>query len=601
MLASVHILDEIVSNKHLMRISKEVGNDWEDLAIQLEFTFEDLDDIKEHSRDPKQQRSQMLRQWKTKLTRESQRTLPPSYSNLIKAIQNMNNVRTDLKELVQRLAEEHLHRAGMSEPKPVSAEMSNMQPIQPESTNPTRALKCEFTPSLVCLGAILFLTVCLTVLFLWCTNPPINRSELLPCSYGLGLPFPEGSDFDDSHLPQKRRWLTGREKDAREVINMLLRTHIVNIYGAIGSGKSSLAIYIGQKMANNGTPVYYINMEEKISLFMKCNSLDTQISISGEQSSPQLLKIWSDTLTKYTILILDNCDHILTNSSRTKTNFLNLALDVSQKNLHLLVVSQEAVNVINGDTDIWKLGMLDQKNSVKLLKHKIRGNRSDIKEYHLIQLANLVDGYPFALSAIAANLQVITPTVLIKQLKDDSTGVLSISSIHVDQFRIIMKEEVSRLNKLEPFKECGYKVSLFPGSFDFEASTSFVDGSCLLAFMRYSLLECYPSTLCGDTRCKMLRPFREYLKQLVNDTDKHAFYGKYEKYFKFFLKNVQGNKSLMEETHHIDLYQEMLLERETLQKDGFKFSHEEYEVLSIFEESGYLHDTLKVAFNEHAH
>ena len=75
---------------------------------------------------------------------------------------------------------------------------------------------------------------------------------------------PPGFDLPTIH---HNDFFIGRGNDISMVISMMAYAHIININGAPGIGKSTLAIHVGYKLLRNGTSVRYINMGEKISLF----------------------------------------------------------------------------------------------------------------------------------------------------------------------------------------------------------------------------------------------------------------------------------------------------------------------------------------------
>ena len=50
----------------------------------------------------------------------------------------------------------------------------------------------------------------------------------------------------------------GREKDTHQILLRVARAHIININGAPGFGKSTLAIHVGYEIFKSGTSVRYI-------------------------------------------------------------------------------------------------------------------------------------------------------------------------------------------------------------------------------------------------------------------------------------------------------------------------------------------------------
>ena len=60
-----------------------------------------------------------------------------------------------------------------------------------------------------------------------------------------------------------------------------------------------------------------------------------------------------------------------------------------------------------------------------------------------------------------------------------------------ERFHVIMDVAFDRL---EVLKDCGYVLSLFPGSFDEMARTAIVERQCLEAYLKHSLLSEYSLT-----------------------------------------------------------------------------------------------------------
>ena len=163
------------------------------------------------------------------------------------------------------------------------------------------------------------------------------------------------------------------------MICKVARVHIVNINGAPGFGKSTLAIHVGYEITKNGTYVRYINMEDRVFTVMiqprrsesetavpsdtnippQMQKLSTSltegpkyslfVSVGQKSSSNESedvfeeLQGWSEKLNCMSVLIIDNCDDIL--ASTTRHRFLKLidtlVIIKSHLNLHIVVVSRE--------------------------------------------------------------------------------------------------------------------------------------------------------------------------------------------------------------------------------------------------------------------
>lgn len=416
-------------------------------------------------------------------------------------------------------------------------------------------------------------------------------------------------DIPESDLPVLSGPFVGREQDLSEVMKMALNVHIININGAPGFGKSFLGMHTGYEIIKNGTPVRYINIEDKLAYFQtptqteqKSDSgfnkddydfhhepvwLKTTTALTkamkftltvplgfGSPSESEkttlfedLLK-WSENLNCTTVLILDNCDDIL--SSSVRNNFfsqVNLLIKSSQHNLHIILISQEKLILLDW-FDSWTIQELSQNASIELLETLAPGigyNEAEI-------VADLVGRCPLALKVVGHLLHRYGDQLtekLEEELEQNPIDVLDQASAQRHQFGAIMNIV---FNRLEELKECGYAVSLFPGSFSSQAGIAILSESpnrCLNLFTKHSLLDEF---LHGyDHRYKMHRLIKEYFLEKVSDKEKLEFHYNFCLYYEKLLLHFAMNSTmikksewhmLMLEEHNIFIYLQYVLSKE---------------------------------------
>ena len=282
------------------------------------------------------------------------------------------------------------------------------------------------------------------------------------------------------------------------------------------------------------------------------------------------LQKWSKGINCTTVLILDNCDDIL--SSLIRDNFISqidMLIQYSQSNLHIILVSQEKLVLLDW-FDRWTVKELSNDSSIELLEKLAPG----IKYSHAKTVAELVGRCPLALKVVGNLLHIYGDTLtqnLEEELKENPIDVLDQASIRKQQFRAIMNIVFKRLDEL---KECGYAVSLFPGSFSQEAGCAILSDSpkrCLNLFTKHSLLDEY---LHGyHHRYKMHRLIKEYFVEKLSDVDKVDFVNKFCLYYETFLLRFATNTTIVDESewhmmksdeHNIFLYLQNLISREDL-------------------------------------
>ena len=366
--------------------------------------------------------------------------------------------------------------------------------------------------------------------------------------------------FPENDLPTIHPPFIGRENDIYQVLRRVANAHIVNINGAPGFGKSTLAIYIGYEIFKNGTSVRYINVEDKVS------SIVNQLQKSEGEAMPEFtsntnvhqaqtnaliefrrfllsvmpinpklrskyenffeeLQMWSETIKCTSVLILDNCDDILVSPAREK--FLSLINSLVLKShflLHIIIVSHEKLLYLDS-FDSWIVRELNQSASVQLLDKLAPA----IDNESLVTVAELVEGCPLALKVIGQLLH-IHGALLIQKMKIELITILDKASDQKQRFRAIMNVAFNGLGDL---KDCGHVLSLFPGSFDESAGNAIVQEKCLETYVKHSLLNDYSLAL--NYRYKMHRLIKEYLQEKISISEYTTFKTRFRKYFETLL------------------------------------------------------------------
>ena len=190
--------------------------------------------------------------------------------------------------------------------------------------------------------------------------------------------------------------------------------------------------------------------------------------------------------------------------------------------------------------DRWMVRELNQSTSIQLLD-KIA---PAIDNESLREVAELVEGCPLALKIIGKLLD-IHGDQLIHKLKKELLSMLDKVSRPEQRFHVILDVAFSRLGLL---KDCGYTLSLFPGSFDESAGNAVVSKECLERYLKHSLLNDY--YIASNYRYRMHRLIKEYLKEKISVSQNTTFITKFRKHFESLLLNY----SLKQEIDFADKY-----------------------------------------------
>ena len=205
----------------------------------------------------------------------------------------------------------------------------------------------------------------------------------------------------------------------------------------------------------------------------------------------------------------------------------------------------------------WTVQELNQSASVHLLDKLAPA----IDNESLTSVAELVEGCPLALKVIGQLLH-IYGAPLISKVEKKLITVLDKASIQEQRFRVIMDVAFSRLGDL---KDCGYVLSLFPGSFDERAGDAIVQEECLETYLKHSLLNDY--SLAFNYRYKMHRLIKKYLQEKISLSANTNFVARFKKHFETMLLTYAIKQEIDDteqyvlslELHNLNHLRELLL------------------------------------------
>lgn len=366
-------------------------------------------------------------------------------------------------------------------------------------------------------------------------------------------------------LPIINSPFVGREVEMNKVIHYINTNtaHIININGAPGFGKSLLVIHVGYEMLKQGSTVRYIDAFEKFlsssipkehteeqaqskqrtmgftnskaaslahpfSSAMISNIMhDTKKSVEHTNDVVEKLLTWSENINCHTVLILDNCDDLIYDDV-TRENLIELVkLMIQNANnlLHVIITSHQVLYILD-DFESLVVKELSKAASARLLSHMA----PNISLLHSEEVVSLLEGCPLALKVVGMLLhkqEDRLSEILQKELQQHPIQVLDKVSTQRERFGAIMDVVYEHLGYMQ---ECGYYISLFPGSFAHQTGSKTIPiHNCLETFVEHSLLDRYH--VVDQTRYKMHRLIREYFKEKGNHSLKFKFEKNYCDYF----------------------------------------------------------------------
>ena len=282
--------------------------------------------------------------------------------------------------------------------------------------------------------------------------------------------------LDSKSLPSiGHKIFIGRDASMNEIMQKIdyVKSYppIISIVGPPGFGKSTLAIHIGHEMVADGVLVYYVDMTEvssKQALAEKILAGDPGV-VAIKSITTDRLYNWARNLHQRTLLILDNCDGILHNTTDLPTVIEEL-LDSSPR-LKILITSRKSVLQENHFT--YRLQNLSSEASCTVLQRVT--DHEGLNSTTCKSIANLTGNVPLALQVVGAILNSATPPdlmTIIGDLEKDLIPTLSPEDLYPVEKRVNKSISLSYQYLTPHLQTIGRYIANFPGSFNKKAACS---------------------------------------------------------------------------------------------------------------------------------
>ncbi len=262
--------------------------------------------------------------------------------------------------------------------------------------------------------------------------PPAEREAWLRFARGLSG-FPEKADSFSgkprTNLLSSLTSFIGREKEINEVANLIAKNRLVTLAGAGGIGKTRLARQLGQRLLNDYPDgVWFVALDSLSDPALVLQTVASVFDIrEGSSDQPLLERLMYSLHAKTTLLILDNCEHLLDACAQ-----LIMTLLTHCPNLKVLTTSREIFNM-EGEAIYYaptlsipepgelSLEKISDYESIQLFTERAR---LVLSSFHLttdnvqtaIDICRRVDSIPLAIEMAAARVDILQVDEILRQL-----------------------------------------------------------------------------------------------------------------------------------------------------------------------------------------
>lgn len=237
-----------------------------------------------------------------------------------------------------------------------------------------------------------------------------------------------------SNLPQALTSFIGRGADTAAIQQLLRRARLITLTGPGGAGKTRLALHCAHLEARV-TRVYWIELAALAEAALLPNIVASGLQIQEQGADSIQNRILSVLRDAPTLLVLDNCEHLIQATAQFAKNVLQQC-----PHLKILATSREALRVAGEQLwqvtpldfppalDAQQLAALNQFDAVRLFVERARAVAPSfsLTANNAPAVANLcrrLDGLPLALELAAARVNVLSVQQIDAAL-DDALRVL---------------------------------------------------------------------------------------------------------------------------------------------------------------------------------
>jgi predicted ATPase/DNA-binding XRE family transcriptional regulator len=345
------------------------------------------------------------------------------------------------------------------------------------------------------------------------------------------------------NLPIQLTSFVGRERELAELAPLLLKTRLLTLTGAGGTGKTRLALRLAAEALDGFADGVWL--VELAPLADPELVLQTVARVLGalEQPGRPLLDALLDVLRPKTLLlVLDNCEHLVAACAALAESLLR-----ASPGLRILASSREALGIAGEtayrvpslplpdpvppepphDRDL-DLAALARNDCVRLFVERAAATHPPFRltatnAAAIAEIGRRLDGIPLALELAAARTRVLAPDQLVARL-DDRFRLLTAGSRTALPRHQTLRALIEWSHELLPQAERVLlrRLSAFAGGWSLEAAQAVCgDGlgeagevlDTLAHLVEKSLVEVDASSETPEARYRLLETIRQYVRE----------------------------------------------------------------------------------------
>ena len=286
----------------------------------------------------------------------------------------------------------------------------------------------------------------------------------------------------DSYLPDEVAGVFGRDKQIKEVIEVIRQEATVVITGGPGFGKTTVATKAAYKLKQeHGRRLLFCDLTSTKKSHDVANLMLGKCSNHTSIDNPQhWLFNWSKKLKSSVTFVLDNADDVVDSECEEFLKFLSDIRTYSRQKVTFIITSRREFGEGIIQSRIVRLGQLPSEEAKQVLWSRMT-NRNSFKESlsKAEQLIKLCGFVPLALRIAGSLLsKVYTEDELVTQLETEPIAVLQSNRRPTKETSVEKSINISMVALDTCEQQALILLSSFPGSFNGEAAKFLIRKVC---------------------------------------------------------------------------------------------------------------------------
>ena len=357
-----------------------------------------------------------------------------------------------------------------------------------------------------------------------------------------------------NNLPTQLTTFIGRENEITEVKQELESHRLVTLTGSGGTGKTRLSLQVAADLLEKfDHGVWFVELAPLTDPDLIPQTILSTIGVQEQQGRTPLEVLKEYLHEKQTLIVLDNCEHLVSASAEVANTLLNAA-----PKLKILASSREALGV-KGEMsypvpslslpDIKHLPVFEQLSRYEAVRLFIDRALLVAPHFvvdkdnapHIAQICHRLDGIPLAIELAVARIKMLSVEQISKRLDDRFrllTGGARTALPRQQTLRALIDWSYDILSENE--RLLLRRLSVFAGGWTLEAAEEVCSGDnieiydvldLLTQLVNKSLVVVMEHSQGRETRYRMLETIRQYAREKLLEAgsseiirDKHLAY-----------------------------------------------------------------------------